>query len=298
MSAFRRVLLPTDFSEFGRVALEHAVVMAKFFGSEVVAIHVLDHPPNPLLPDPPGAHRRTPREIAEHNLARFIEPASASRVAARFEVLEGDPVKQILERAATLPADILVIATHGHGGFERLVLGSVTEKILRKATCPVLTVPNPPDRAVRTPGMLFSSVLCPVDFTETSGRALALAADFVEQTKSHLTVLHVLENLPEEDPRALMHFNIPEYRSFLELEAREKMKSLVSGEIRARVPVETRIVGGKAWVETLKVAREVEAGLIVMGVQGRTPFDLALFGSTANQLSRKAPCPVLTLRTP
>lgn len=296
MSAFKRLLVPTDFSEFGRVALEHAVLLAKFYGSEILALHVLDGAPNPLLPEPPGAHRLTQREVAEHHLARFVEPAAASRVPARFEVVEGVPAKQILERAAAWPADLVVIATHGHGGFERLVLGSVTEKVLRKAACPVLTVPNPPDRAVRPPSVLFSKVLCPIDFSDTSRAALALAADLVEQTKSHLTVLHVLENLPEEDPRALMHFNIPEYRSFLEIDAREKLKDVVTDALRARIPVETRIVAGKAWVEALRVAVEIEAGLIVMGVQGRSPLDLAIFGSTANHLTRRAPCPVLTIQ--
>ena len=75
----------------------------------------------------------------------------------------------ILDRAASLPADLIVMGTHGAGGFQHLVLGSVTEKVLRQAACPVLTVPP---RAQATSRLPFSRLLCAVDFSDVSLAAL------------------------------------------------------------------------------------------------------------------------------
>ena len=87
------------------------------------------------------------------------------------EILTG-PIAQVLaERAATLGCDTIVMGTHGRGGFQQLVLGSITEKVLRRATCPVLTVPPGADAAPSVPGP-FTSILCATDFSNASLAAL------------------------------------------------------------------------------------------------------------------------------
>jgi nucleotide-binding universal stress UspA family protein len=84
----------------------------------------------------------------------------------------------------------MVIGTHGHGGFQHLVLGSVAEKVLRQAACPVLTVP-PRTRATST--LPFKRILCPVDFSDSSRSALDFALSLVREADADLTILHVLE---------------------------------------------------------------------------------------------------------
>ena len=90
---------------------------------------------------------------------------------------------------------LIVIGTHGAGGFEHLVLGSVTEKVLRRATCPVLTVPP---RARTTAKLPFKRILCPLDFSESSLAALDFAFSLAQQGDAELTILHVFE-WPAED---------------------------------------------------------------------------------------------------
>ena len=105
-------------------------------------------------------------------------------------VESGYPVRHILARAAALPADLVVMGTHGRSGFERLVLGSVTEKVLRKAPCPVMAVPPP---AVTVGKLPYGRLLCPVDFSDSSEAALRFACSIAEEADARLTIVHVFD---------------------------------------------------------------------------------------------------------
>jgi hypothetical protein len=93
-------------------------------------------------------------------------------VTPEIVVREGSPAREIVEVAQAMDADFLIMGTHGRSGFERLRLGSVTEKVLRTVRCPVLTVPQLGEHSAPTP-VLFKTILCRLDFSESSTRALA-----------------------------------------------------------------------------------------------------------------------------
>jgi nucleotide-binding universal stress UspA family protein len=298
MITIKNILCPVDFSDQSRRVLEHAVATAMWYGAEITLLHVLSTPP--VWPDglpvnssvlPLGPEDR--KHLLEE-LERFAEPSERAGVRVHLLLDDGYPTQRILSRAQAMGADLIVLGTHGASGFEHLVLGSVAEKVLRKAACPVLTVP-PGDKAAPS-ALLFQTILCPVDFSASSTEALDYAVWLAAEARSHLIVLHVLEALPSEDPRALMHFHMPEYLSFLEIDARERMQQIVPEEVRSGIRPELVIASGKPYREVLRVAQEREAGLIVMGVGGRSALDLTLFGSTTNHVVRAASCPVLTIR--
>jgi nucleotide-binding universal stress UspA family protein len=94
-------------------------------------------------------------------LREWLVPAETAGLQTSTFVEVGNPAARILEHAASLPADLVVLGTHGRSGFERLMLGSVTEKVLRKAGCPVLTVPPPTAATSKLP---FKQLLCPAGF--------------------------------------------------------------------------------------------------------------------------------------
>jgi nucleotide-binding universal stress UspA family protein len=206
-------------------------------------------------------------------------------------VQSGQPARQILSTAKCLPADLLVIGTHGTTGFEHLLLGSVTEKVLRQATCPVLTVP-PRSRA--TSKLPFKRILCPIDFSDPSLAALDFAFSLAREGDADLTILHVFE-WPEE-PLTTRPITTPEYRQALESDIGARLRSLVPEAAREWSRPATRVGHGKAYREIVGIAIEDDCDLIVMGVHGRNALDLMLFGSTTNQVVRRATCPVLTLR--
>jgi nucleotide-binding universal stress UspA family protein len=294
----RRILCPTDFSDFSRHALERAVALARWYESAVTVLHVVPFVPSPAT-FPPGVSPLTlepvPHDRILEELKRFAEPVAAAGLECDALLRDGNAAKEILDLAGTLPADLLVMGTHGRGGFERLVLGSVAEKVLRKASCPVLTVPAPrPDATA--PLAPFARILCPVDFSPSSMKALDYALSLAQEAKATLTVLHVVEWSPDEEVREHRHFDVPEYRRYLEEEARSMLRQAIPEEARLWCAPREIVVPGKPREEILRAAREAQAEMIVMGVQGRGAVDLMFFGSTTHHVIRESHCPVLTIR--
>ena len=124
----------------------------------------------------------------------FAATESAPGITIEAAVREGSAAAEILDQAAGMKADLLVIGTHGRSGFERLVLGSVAEKVLRKASCPVMTVPKRLPDAMPTGPVVYNRILCPVDFSESSLHALKYAISMAKEADGRLTVLHVVEH--------------------------------------------------------------------------------------------------------
>jgi nucleotide-binding universal stress UspA family protein len=178
-----------------------------------------------------------------------------------------------------------------------LFLGSVTEKVIRKATCPTLVVPPraadvPPDAPVR-----FKRILCAIDFSESSLSALAYALNLAEEADAHLTLLHVIEMPPELRENALApDFDIDRIHTAAEADARRRLQDLIPDQARTYATVETAVVEGGAYRRVLQRAAEEQADLIVMGVHGRSAIDLLVFGSTTHHVVRAAMCPVLIVR--
>lgn len=298
MISIRRILCPVDFSDASRGALEHAAALARWHEARLTVLHVV-----PLVPTtltfPPAISAATMEpvrpEVFRDELRRFVAPVSET-VPADTVVMSGDPARTVLEQASALATDLVVLGTHGRSGFERLVLGSVAEKVLRRATCPVLTVPPAvADRPApaRPP---YKRILCPVDFSAASDRALRYAFSLAEEAKARLTVLHVLEWFPDQEIREHRHFDVPEYRRFLEEDARRRLADAIPEDVRTWCEPAEKVGCGKAWREILRVAEDEMSDAIVMGVHGRGALDVALFGSTANHVVRQAHCPVLTVR--
>jgi nucleotide-binding universal stress UspA family protein len=264
MLGIRRILCPTDFSEPSRRALAHAVALAKWATADVTVLHVTSGAPVAGVRD---------------ELTDFATSAEAARVRVVTELREGDPVDRILELVDGGRADAVVMGTHGARGFERLVLGSVTEKVLRKSARPVMTIPRgEPESGAGD--FLFRSVLCAVDFSDVSADAVAAACDVARSTGAKLLLVTIVD--PEAGPDFL--------RS-----ASDRLDALVPANAP---PLRALVRAGIPAAEILRAAGEAEAGLLVLGVQVRGAVDLMLFGSTTQLVIRDARCPVLTVRGP
>ena len=205
-------------------------------------------------------------------------------------------MQAILDRAKSLVANLIVMGTHGRGGLDRLVLGSVTEKVLRKASCPVLTVPPPVSGPPAEAPLLFKRILCALDFSDWSMKALTYALALAEEADARLYVMHVLEGFRAEEMTAYPDFDLSRYTQHLEQDAQARLqKAIPEGARTWCEPVEV-LSSGRAYREILREAQEQDVHLIVMGVHGRNPVDLMLFGSTTHHVIRASTCPVLTLR--
>ena len=224
-----------------------------------------------------------------------MAPFLGEGVPIETKVLEGDPWRVIREEAEALPADLLVMGTHGRSGFEHLLLGSVTEKVLRRAPCPVLTVGEVPPHPRKGP--LFRRIVCAADLTEASERTLEVALSLASENDARITLLHVVESLPGETGSRL-YLAVPEIgplRRDLVDQARAQLRQAVPDAARDFCSVSERVETGSAWSEILRVADETDADLIVMGAHARGGMARMLFGSTASHVVRRATCPVLVI---
>jgi nucleotide-binding universal stress UspA family protein len=301
MLEIRRILCPTDLSDIAPRSFQNALALARFHRAEVELLYVSE----PLLPGPVSPVSYPPWSVLDpavrgrlgKALDALVERSAPGAVAVTSKVVEGGVVAELLARARSWPADLIVMGTHGRGGFERWVLGSVTEKLLRQAPCPVLTVP-PPAIGVHPEGsVLFRRIVCPVDFSPASLAALSHALRLAEESCAELHVLNVVEWLAEDPGTKTPGFDVPEFRQHLQRDAEQRLATLIPAEARDWCKPHELVTRGRPWREILRVAEEQDAEIVVMGVRGRNSLDLALFGSTTHHVVRGARCPVLVLHT-
>jgi nucleotide-binding universal stress UspA family protein len=297
MLAISRILCPIDFSEASQHALDHAVMIAGWYRARITALHVR-HPA--FLVEPPilFADLAQPPmdtlEEAESRIHQWLAPVRAAGIVCDVLAVDGNsPAAHIVDVAGRVSADLIVLGTHGRSGFERLLLGSVTEKVVRTARCPVIAVPPP---TVATSRLPFKRVLCGIDFSEPSLAALRFALSLAKESNSTLTLLHVLE-FPPEGGEALetLPFDMASYRAAVRVDATNRLMELITDDVRTWCQPVTKLVHGKPYEQILATAAEAHSDLIVLGVHGRNALDIMLFGSTTNQVIRRATCPVLTL---
>jgi universal stress protein A len=140
----RRILAPTDFSELSKQGLQSALELAQAFGAKLLLLHVVEPPPYPvegIVPSHLGATLLDDLERqASSELDQMLPEAQLSKVDVARRVVVGIPARKIVEVAGEEQTDLIIMTTHGRTGFGHLVMGSVAEKIVRTAPCPVLTI--------------------------------------------------------------------------------------------------------------------------------------------------------------
>jgi nucleotide-binding universal stress UspA family protein len=306
MVAIERILCPIDFSDTSRHAVGHAFAFARWYEARVTIFHVANVPV-PVMPasglamPPIGVAEELPQHppLRLENVAEEVRRFSGLRngadpKAAEVVVVEGNPVQEILAQAEQIDADLLIMGTHGRSGFEALFLGSVTEKVLRSTHVPVLTVPPAVERVE---SVAYRTILCPIEFSDPSTRALEYALTLAKETGARLILLHVIEQLVDAPQLGqVSRFSVEEYRRYLEEDAGARLRSAVPEVARVWCTPAERVLSGKAYHVILEVADQERAEIIVMGVHGKGVLNRRLFGSTTHHVIREARCPVLTLR--
>lgn len=200
MVEFRHVLCPVDFSDASMRALTYAAALASWYESRLEVLHVLPQATSAAPDDLAGRSDAPPmREKAVAELRDAIERVGADALSPALVADDGPVHTTIARRVGAWPADLLVMGTHGRSGFNRLLLGSVTEKVLRTVSCPVLTVPAtaPPMTAAL---VAFKQIVCAVDYGPSSLRAPGYALELARQANGCVTVLYALEHMDPDEP--------------------------------------------------------------------------------------------------
>jgi nucleotide-binding universal stress UspA family protein len=150
--------------------------------------------------------------------------------------------------------------------------------------------------------VLYSKILCPVDFSDYSIAALKLAMSLAKESGARLTVVNVIEmptEVPVDEHETLISWprSLREYVATAEADRAARLNELIADAARTDRPISTVLAIGKAYQEILRITAEQSTELIVIGIHGRGAADLLFLGSTTQHVLRQATCPVLTIRS-
>jgi nucleotide-binding universal stress UspA family protein len=301
---FGSVLVPLDGSELSERCLPLARRIALATSADVHLAHV--HAP--ALP--PTFLGGSPIELQSLDAIQFGERqreearSYLESVAARMDgdglgvsstLLEGSVAHALIEHAARVEADLIVMTTHGHAGMERAWLGSTADSVIRHTSLPILLVhPATPD-GLPLDIDAIDNILVTLDGSELSERVLAAAADLAEATGATLTLGHVVfskviigTSLSPHDP-ADLEVVTERVKAYLERTAdRLRQEGLA---VQTRITRDDWAAPGIA-----RMAREVDADLIAIATHGHGGLKRAVLGSVADKVLRSSPLPLLVVR--
>jgi nucleotide-binding universal stress UspA family protein len=283
MIALKRILVPHDLNDTSDGAMKYATALARMFGAVLDVLHVSHGTatiptefPFDLDPGIDATVRERLRTVTAHDGAK---PAFDLHVRA------GTPHTEIIRFANAQQTDLIVMGTHGRGVVAHAVMGSVAERVVRCAPCPVLTVRNPP-REFDAPNILVAT-----DFGVVSDTALTYGRTLAQTFGGRLDLLHVMEN-----PFLRAMFADPHS---IEVAARRQLRERLTETDRLRLGASACLeVSDDPAAAIVDHAKRARIDFIVIGTHGRQSMDRLLIGSVAESVVRHAPCPVLTVRHP
>lgn len=265
MLPFKRILFPVDFSEQTLGAARYAVALAGRFDAEVVLLHSVVPPEynEPLLDMMPERKR----ERLNQYLVREFEYVRTDRV-----IMHGDPARAILQVASERHCDLIMMPTHGLGGFRRFLLGSVTAKILHDADCPVWTGAHL-EQAPPLEKIEFHTFLCAVNTDSYAHKVLAAAAELAGEYRAKLRVVHVLEAFETAEATRF------EVERAVHLVAPNAEITIEPGDIPPAISAE---------------ATRAKADLLIIG-RGPAPGVFGRLRGHSYPIIRQSPCPVISV---
>jgi len=276
----KRILVPTDLTPQSIGALQYARFLAERFSATLTLLNV-----DPIV---------VPVEDAGANFQLYVATRPDHIVALRDEVRAyadaalqgfpyaiatdiGDPVPVILDTEEDLPADLVVMATHGLRGWRRLILGSITERVIRAGDSPVLSV-NRNEARPRTSDPI-RKILCPINFSDVARASVEYASQLVAALDGELVVVHVVEEGNRVQAPA----------------RNQDVHGWIGPAVQNRCTYREIVLRGGAADRVLDCAEDIGADLIVTGAQHKRFRDEMVVGTTTERLVRFAHVPVLSV---
>ncbi len=300
MPTFKKILVPTDFSEYSQYALKYACALAKMSGGSIECVHVVDLTFLSLgaggVYAPAAGFEKSLQAIraqAKKELDHFVRKEHLLGVEVKPHLREGTAGEEVVKLAEEIKADLIILPTHGRSGLDRLVFGSTCDKVLRLAKVPVLIVKHPEHEALAADGSLsLKRILCPMDFSALSHSGLPAATELAKQFGATLVLAHVAD----------ARFDYPEWTAQVALnntqylvEAAKENLERVAKELTG-VKTEIQVSIGVPHHSLVDLTRDGKIDLVIMPTHGRKGIAHALLGSVTERVARGAHCPVLVVR--
>ncbi|HKV45315.1 MAG TPA: universal stress protein [bacterium] len=300
----KRLLVPLDGSRLAECVLPVAGSLATRLQAELTLLHVMERAA------PPTVHGDRHLTVAGEAEAYLAEVASRIGVPGAMVGRhvhpneEGDVAKSIIDHAADLGADLIVLSTHGGGGARRVLFGSVAQQVLRGGTRPVLLIRPPGGPTPGDPGTFdLRRVLVPLDASPASEAALPVSQILVQRYGAEVHLLRVVPTLATiSGERASAARLVPTAAAasldLEEAEAKRHIEALASRLRSTGLRVVATVSRGEPAQGVLEEAARLGAELIVMATHGRAGIDAVFSGSVASRVMAKFPRPILLIRSP
>jgi nucleotide-binding universal stress UspA family protein len=301
---FGRILCATDLSECSNRALPYAAALAKKLGGKLSVCNVVDLRSFGLYDLPQFTLPVTPEELASQAVEGLRRAMAGESVSWEPLIMHGAPDAGIVDGARKIQADLIVLASHGRSGVSRAILGSVADKVLRTAPCPVLVVRSPEEDGSaassvsieHSAGIHFRKILIGCDFSPDSRLALEYGISLAEEFQSEIHLVHVIEpSVYRSLDRATKSLADDLERAVREV-VEKQLLHLVPEDVSNLCKISASLRAGAPDEELASYARTEEIDLIVVGMRGRNLFERLLVGSTADHLLRSACSPILVVR--
>jgi nucleotide-binding universal stress UspA family protein len=287
---FDKLLFPTDGSDGAAAVFDHVLDVAEAHDATVHVLNVADTTRESItqirgqvVDTLERAGAETVREAATRGRDRGVPIVT--------EVLQGEPYRTIADYAETYDIDLVVMPTHGRRGLQRFLLGSTTERVVRRSEVPVLTIRPDDDVTVRYP---YRTVLIPTDGSDPANAALDVGLGVADAAAATVHLLSVVDV-------ASLGVDV---RADIQVDALEESANEIVGTAAERAsavgidPTTAVEFGGSVPRVIRSYVADHDVDLVVVGTHGRTGFDRYVLGSVAEALVRTAPVPVLTARGP
>jgi len=318
-----KIMCAVDFSDSTRDILAYGVALCKEFNAKLYMVHIVDDVTTSFVDsgvviDDEMLERQHTSKAQEllKNLAEEV------KIDHEIVISKGNSADGIQQLALKKQIDMVITASHGKSGFERLLIGSVTEKLIKILPCPLLVVrTNGHDFISQdTYEMKFKKILVGCDFSTDSKLAFDYGLSLAQEFQADLYLAHVVKPTEHVDLKPADYINVlpgdylvwgtsdyHEIQKKVTEENRDKiniLRSRLEKQLQLMVPEECQIwctphatlLFGEPYRELIKYAREYGIDMIVLGVRGHTLLEQLMVGSTTDRVIREAPCPVLAVR--
>jgi nucleotide-binding universal stress UspA family protein len=301
---FKNVLCTTDLSDFSNMSVYYGAALARVFEATLHLCHVVDLPIVSVHGEAftyPPDYAQTLKEDALRQMDTLMNPLQVKWVP---HVEMGAIAHTVSDLVGSTQADLVISASHGRSGLKRLLLGSVTEQLLRSIRHPFLVVTAPEKRdddiaeqritRNTVENFRLKKILVGSDFSQDSANAVTYGFSLAQDFQSELHLVHVVEPFAYSD--ALMPDPMTaEVRTDLDALLTGRLESLVPAEARNWCDVKTNCLAGRPHEELVKYAVLHAVDLIILGIRGRGLVETLLLGSTTDRVIRRVTCPVLAV---
>jgi nucleotide-binding universal stress UspA family protein len=293
MIEFKTILVPVDFSDTSRKAVNYGLTLALHFNAKLFLAHIV-----PYSSAPTQTHDVETQqcETARREIQSLIPAEYRSRIGIETIVKIGNIDSELLGIVRDQSVDLIVMGTHGRRYLGRWFIGSVTERLLRKAPVPLLTMSHLDAESAIEPGPVeLKRILYATDLPDNSSNGLRYAIKLARTLGAALTVIHAVDHANFIYWAGATAGYLQEQLTKFVQERRRTLSELVTHEETAGLHIETLVVEGKPFKEILRVAEDRAMDIIVLNLQSKGILERAFLGSTAERVVRLSHIPVLSV---